>query len=48
MEGLDLFDTYAPVVAWITVQLLLILSMILNLATQQVDKTSALCQDQLA
>ena len=34
VDGLDVFETFAPVVAWITVRLLLILSMILNLETQ--------------
>ena len=44
MEGVDVFETFAPVVAWITVRILLILSMILNLETQQVDYTNAFCQ----
>ena len=38
---------YAPVVAWIPVQLLLIFSMVLNLATQQVDYTNAFYQASL-
>jgi hypothetical protein len=41
IEGLDFFDTYAPVVAWSTVRLLLVLSVILGLATKQVDYTLA-------
>jgi hypothetical protein len=41
IEGVDFFDTYAPVVAWTTVRLLLILSVILGLATKQVDYTLA-------
>ena len=44
VDGVDVFETYAPVVAWITVRLLLILSMVLNLQTQQVDYTNAFCQ----
>ena len=34
VDGVDVFETYAPVVTWITVRLLLILSMLLNLQTQ--------------
>jgi hypothetical protein len=41
LEGIDYFDTYAPVVAWSTVRLLLVLSVVLNLATRQVDYTLA-------
>ena len=41
MDGVDVFEKCAPVVAWITVRILLILSMILNLETQQVDYTNA-------
>jgi histone deacetylase 1/2 len=41
VEGVDFFDTYAPVVNWTTVRLLLVLSVILNLATRQVDYTAA-------
>ena len=44
VDGVDVFETFAPVVAWITVRILLILSMILNLETQQVDYTNAFCQ----
>ena len=39
IEGVDYFETYAPVVSWITVRILLILSVILNLSTTQVDYT---------
>ena len=38
-----MFETFAPVIAWITVMILLILSMILSLETQQVDYTNAFC-----
>lgn len=41
IEGVDYFDTYAPVVNWQTVRLMLILSIILGLATKQVDYTAA-------
>ena len=41
IEGVDFFETFAPVVSWITNRLLLILSIHLNLSTMQVDYTSA-------
>lgn len=41
IEGVDFFDTFAPVVAWSTVRLLLILSVLMNLSTKQVDYTLA-------
>jgi Reverse transcriptase (RNA-dependent DNA polymerase) len=44
---LTFFDTFAPVVAWLTVQLLLILAVVLGLATKQVDYTNAFCQADL-
>ncbi len=40
----DPFECYAPVVAWSTVHTMLILSVILNLHSVQVDYTSAFCQ----
>jgi Reverse transcriptase (RNA-dependent DNA polymerase) len=40
-EGIDYFDTYAPVVNWQTVRLMLVLSIILGLATKQADNTAA-------
>ena len=40
----DFFNTYAPVVQWTTVRVLLILTVALGLATKQVDYTSAFCQ----
>ena len=44
IEGVDVFDTYTPVVSWITVRLLLVMSLVFGLATQQVDYTNAFCQ----
>lgn len=44
IEGVDYFDTFAPVVQWSTVRLLLVLSLSLGLATKQVDYVSAFCQ----
>ena len=41
IENVDYFSTYAPVVSWTTVRLLLILSVQLSLETKQVDYTSA-------
>lgn len=41
VEGVDFFDTYAPVVNWQTVRLMLVLSVILELSTKQVDYTAA-------
>ncbi len=40
VEGVDFFDTFAPVVNWTTVRLMLILSAILGLSTHQVDYTA--------
>ena len=44
IDGVDVFDTYAPVVSWTTVRLLLILTCVLGLATTQVDYTAAFVQ----
>jgi Reverse transcriptase (RNA-dependent DNA polymerase) len=41
IEGVDYFDTFAPVVNWTTVRLMLVLSIILKLATKEVDYTAA-------
>ena len=37
VEGIDYFDTFAPVINWTTVRLMLILTLILNLSICQVD-----------
>ena len=47
IDGIDVFDTYAPVVSWTTVRLLLILSVVLKLKTKQVDYTAAFVQAEL-
>ena len=41
IEGVDYFETYAPVVNWNTVRLLLIIAAQMELATRQVDYTAA-------
>ena len=43
-EGVDYFESFAPVVSWTTVRLLLILSVMLDLKTSQVDYVAAFCQ----
>lgn len=48
IEGVDFFDTFAPVVQWSTIRILLILSITLSLATKQVDYVSAFCQAPIA
>ena len=47
IEGVDYFDTYAPVVSWLTVRLMFTLSLVLNLATKQVDYANAFVQADL-
>jgi hypothetical protein len=44
IENVDFFSTFAPVVNWTTVRLLLILSVLLGLSTRQVDYTAAFVQ----
>ena len=41
LEGIDFFKTYAPVVQWTTVRLMLILEVLLRLKSKQVDVTAA-------
>jgi hypothetical protein len=45
--GRDYWETYAPVVQWSTVRLILLLSTILNLKSRQVDYTHAFPQAEL-
>jgi hypothetical protein len=40
VEGVDYFDTFALVVNWTTVRLMLILCIVLGLSTKQVDYTA--------
>lgn len=44
IEGVDFFRTYAPVVQWITVRMMLIVSASLDLKTLQVDYSNAFAQ----
>ena len=41
LEGIDFFETYAPVVQWTTVRLMLILEVLLVLKSKQGDVTAA-------
>ena len=40
-EGIDFFDTYSPVVKWITIRTMLVLTVLLGLKSRQVDYTAA-------
>ena len=42
MYGVDYFDTFTPVVSWTTVSILLVLSVIFDLDTKQLDNTCTL------
>jgi len=44
VKGVDFFETYAPVVAWSTVHLLMVLSVVLGLWSVQVDYTNTFIQ----
>ena len=44
LEGVDFFETFAPVVNWNTVRLLLVMSIVMGLATSQADYTAAFVQ----
>ena len=44
VEGIDFFNMYAPAVSWPVIHLLLTLSIVLNLATEQVDYVNAFAQ----
>lgn len=48
MIDLNPFDTYSPVVAWSTIRLMLIIAVILDLKTTQVDYTNAFVQAKAA
>ena len=41
LEGVNFFKTYAPVVQWMTVRLMLILEVLLGLKSKQGDVTAA-------
>ncbi len=41
IEGIDFFETYAPVVQWTTIRLMLILEILLGLKSKQGDITCA-------
>jgi hypothetical protein len=47
MEGLDFFETFAPVCNWQTVRIMLIISLIYDFATLQVDYTAAFTQSDI-
>ena len=47
LEGIDFFETYAPVVQWTTVRLLLILEVLLKLKSKQGDVTAAFLHREL-
>jgi hypothetical protein len=47
IEGVDFFETYAPVVQWTTVRLMLILEVLLDLKSKQGDVTAAFLHAQL-
>ena len=47
LEGIDFFETYAPVVQWTTVRLLLILEVLLQLKSKQGDVTAAFVHGEL-
>ena len=44
VEGRDYFETFAPVVQWLTVRLILIMTILLGLENQQIDYTAAFVQ----
>jgi hypothetical protein len=44
IEGVDYFETFAPVVQWMTVRLILIMTILLNLENKQIDYTAAFLQ----
>jgi hypothetical protein len=44
VEGRDYFETFAPVVQWVTVRLILIMTILLGLENKQIDYTAAFVQ----
>ena len=44
VEGRDYFETYAPVVQWLTVRLILVMTIIMGLENKQIDYTAAFVQ----
>ena len=44
IKDVDYFETYSPVVSWLTIQLIFIIAFILNLESVQVDYTAAFVQ----
>ena len=44
IEGVDFFETYAPVVQWTTIRLVLLLSLVFNWVTVQTDYSNAFAQ----
>ncbi len=47
MEGIDLFEIYAPVFQWTTTRLLLILEVLLKLKSKQGDVTATFLHGEL-
>ena len=48
LEGVDFFETYAPVVQWTTIWLMLIFEVLLGLKSKQGDVTCAFLHAKLA
>ena len=48
IEGVDFDEAFAPIVNWITVKMILILSQLLYLTTAQFDYTAAFIQSDLS
>jgi hypothetical protein len=44
IEGIDYFETFAPVVQWMTVRIVLIMTILLHLENKQIDYTAAFLQ----
>ena len=47
LEGIDFFETYAPVVQWTLVQMMLTLEILMNLESKQGDVTAAFLNTEL-